>query len=491
MPSVRRFGLILVTAAFMSSNFLGSAALAASAPTTPAPSAKASEFEDGSGKTNPDGTRPDRPAVVKGVLPKAQVKATATGQLPECPPSLMAKCQFVPAAYQQNDPTNPRSYGNYDTANRPADGIKINTIVIHDTEGSLASALATFQDPTSYASANYVIDTDGTVYQTVLNKDIAWHAGNWYANMHAIGIEHVGVAAQGNTSYTDAMYRSSAQLTRWLASQYGIPLDRQHIVGHDNVPGPTPAYTAGMHWDPGPFWNWQHYMALLGAPVVSTAGPTSELVTISPRWKSNQPPVTECANGTCTTLPTQSANFVYLHTSASDDAPLLSDPAIHPDGGAGTTQIEDWSATADYGQQFAVAGRQGDWTGIWYGGQVGWFKNAPGACTALPTTGKLITPRSGLASIPMYGRAYPEASAYPATIPAQSVVPLQYSIPAGQSYATTGSVPADYYYAKTIDSSLPGDHTLVVGQDSYLEIQFNHRVAYVKQSDVAESLAQR
>jgi hypothetical protein len=368
--------------------------------------------------------------------------------------------------------------------------MKINTIVIHDTEGSLASALATFQDPGSYASAHYVIDADGSVYQTVLNRDVAWHAGNWYANMHSIGIEHVGTAVQGSTSYTAAMYRSSAQLTRWLASRYGIPLDRQHIVGHDNVPGPTAAYTTGMHWDPGPFWNWQRYMTLLGARVVPTAGPGSELMTISPRWKSNQPTVTQCVNGTCTTLPAQSANFVYLHQSPSDEAPLLSDPAIHPDGGPGTTQIDDWSATADYGQQFAVADRQGDWTGIWYDGQVGWFKNAPRSRTAQPTRGRLITPGPGLASIPVYGRAYPEASAYPGPVPVQSVVPLQYSIPAGQAYPTAGAVPADYYYAKTIDSSLPSDHTVVVGQDTYLEIQFNHRVAYVKQSDVTESSAQ-
>ncbi len=28
-----------------------------------------------------------------------------------------------------------------------------------------------------------------------------------------------------------------------------------------------PATSPGMHWDPGPYWDWEHYMRLLGAPI--------------------------------------------------------------------------------------------------------------------------------------------------------------------------------------------------------------------------------
>jgi hypothetical protein len=45
-------------------------------------------------------------------------------------------------------------------------------------------------------------------------------------------------------------------------------------------------------------------------------------------------------------------------------------------------------------------------------------------------------------------------------------------------------VPAAYYYAKTIDGSLPGDHTVIRGQTRYYPIEFNHRHAFVKLSDV-------
>jgi hypothetical protein len=36
-------------------------------------------------------------------------------------------------------------------------------------------------------------------------------------------------------------------------------------------------YQAGMHWDPGTYFNWAHFMALAGAPIVprGTAGTSS------------------------------------------------------------------------------------------------------------------------------------------------------------------------------------------------------------------------
>ncbi|HVQ43497.1 MAG TPA: peptidoglycan recognition family protein [Candidatus Saccharimonadia bacterium] len=433
----------------------------------------------------------------RGAGPSAAITPTAPSLLnprPECPPGLT--CKFVPAAYQQDDPADPSNYGNYDLANRPSGGLRsqpgvglaINSVVIHDTEGSLANTLAVFQDPTQYRSAHYVIDTDGTVYQMIQTKNVAWHAGNWYVNEHSIGIEHVGHAAQGGTEYTPAMYRSSALLVRYLASRFNIPLDRQHIVGHDNVSAPIPGLMAGMHYDPGPFWNWQYYQALLGIPVVPTAALGSPLVTIAPNWPINQPPTIGCApdGSNCAPLPKQPANFVYLHTAPSDTAPLLSDAALHPDGSPGTIHIDDWSATAAYGQQFALADHHDDWTAIWYAGQKAWFRNPAQILAALPTRGQLIKPRADLASIPVYGRAYPEAAAYAGKqVPVQAIMPIQYTIPAGQAYATTGPVPTDYYWSWYIDASFnPDDHTVIVGTERYLEIQLGHRTAYVKASDV-------
>ena len=109
--------------------------------------------------------------------------------------------------------------------------------------------------------------SDGHVWQHVNANDVAWHAGNWYVNMHSIGIEHEGFAAQGATWFTESLYRNSAKLVSYLAAKNDIPLDRAHIIGHDQVPGTIPSTVAGMHWDPGPYWDWEHYFDLLGAPI--------------------------------------------------------------------------------------------------------------------------------------------------------------------------------------------------------------------------------
>jgi N-acetyl-anhydromuramyl-L-alanine amidase AmpD len=431
--------------------------------------------------------RPDRGPVARLGLRREPASASNV----DCPPSL--HCQFVPAAYQENPGGDPGNYGDYDMANRPA-GLRINSIVIHDTEESYPDTIATFQNPESFVSANYVIQSaTGDITEMVRPQNVAWAVGDWYYNTHSISIEHEGFAAQGAAWYTQAMYQASSKLVRYLAHRFGVPLDRAHIIGHDNVPGPTDATTASQHWDPGPFWNWNYYMGLLQgksqqaerASGGSAGRDGHGLVTIDPDWARNQPPVTDCQSGTCVTLPTQPASFVYLHTQPGDSAPLLSDPELHPDGSAGTTQDSDWSDKAPAGEQYAIAGQQGDWTGIWFGGQTGWFYNPPGAGqTARYAGGTVITPKPGLASIPVYGSAFPEASAYPSVVPVRANDPLAYQIPAGQKYVTTGLVPDDFYYAVTFDSSLPDDHTVIHGTTRYYQIILNHRLFYVNAADV-------
>ena len=130
----------------------------------------------------------------------------------------------------------------------------IRYVVIHTIEGSAQGAISWFQNSRSNVSAHYVVSYSGTIYQCVRDKDIAWHAGNWYYNTHSIGIEHEGYAFRNY--WTDREYRASAALTRWICLTYGIPMDRAHIIGHNEVPGAT-------HRDPGPYFNWNYYMSLV------------------------------------------------------------------------------------------------------------------------------------------------------------------------------------------------------------------------------------
>jgi hypothetical protein len=99
-------------------------------------------------------------------------------------------------------------------------------------------------------------------------------------------------------------------------------------------------------------------------------------------------------------------------------------------------------------------------------------------------SGQVITPKVGLASIPVYGATYPELSAYPPAVPMIKIVKLGYTIPAGQEYPVMGTVPTDYYYAATINSSRTDDHTVIIGKTAYFQISFNHRRFFVRTSDV-------
>jgi hypothetical protein len=405
----------------------------------------------------------------------------AAGGDVECPRSI--GCEWIPAPYED---LGDGDYGNHDLADRPHSQ-KIRYIVIHDTEGSYETTLNLVQDPT-YVSWHYTLRaSDGHIAQHVKAKDVAWHAGNWYVNAKSIGLEHEGYAARG-TWYTEAMYRTSAKLVAYLAKKYDIPLDRQHILGHDTVQGITPSSVAGMHWDPGPYWDWAHYFDLLDAPFTEKGGPRSGAVTIAPEFATNNPGFTGCENspgppgeGIPPECGTWGSSAVVLRTEPRDDAPLLLDVGSNPPDGTSTMDVADIGSRVGTGQQFAVADTRGEWTAIWYLGQQGWFHNPHRSPTALPATAIVATPKAGRTSIPVYGRAYPEAAAYPSDVPVQAIVPLQYALPAGQEYVVGMKADTEYYRAVTFD---PAHHKVIRGSLVYYQIQFGHRVAYVMASDV-------
>lgn len=83
---------------------------------------------------------------------------------------------------------------NFNSANYKKTGFTIHHAATTDFSG----IGRTFQNTARQASAHYGVEP-GHVQQYVADKDVAWHAGNSWANAHTIGIECVnsGGEAQG------------------------------------------------------------------------------------------------------------------------------------------------------------------------------------------------------------------------------------------------------------------------------------------------------
>jgi hypothetical protein len=162
---------------------------------------------------------------------------------------------------------------NYAHAHRAASAIQM--VVVHSIEGSYGGAISWFRNPRARASANFVVSRDGSVTQMVPTWDVAWHAGNGWVNRHSLGIEHEGFSTVAAT-FTDAEYRASAQLIAQLLRRYGIPADRRHVIGHNQVPDPNhPGLTGGFshHTDPGRYWNWGRYMSYVRSYLAGATPP--------------------------------------------------------------------------------------------------------------------------------------------------------------------------------------------------------------------------
>jgi N-acetyl-anhydromuramyl-L-alanine amidase AmpD len=156
-----------------------------------------------------------------------------------------------PPPYYPDTDWIPAAAGNYQVGRA---GASIQMIVIHETDGTYFSAINWFRNPRSRSSAHYLVRAwDGKIAQFVAESDMAYHAK--IANPFTIGIEHEYDPRHG-IGHTAVQYESSASLVCAIARRYGIPIDREHIVGHNELRG-------NDHRDPGPTWNWTYYMSLV------------------------------------------------------------------------------------------------------------------------------------------------------------------------------------------------------------------------------------
>lgn len=230
-------------------------------------------------------------------------------------------------------------------------GERVEYIVIHYTAISYERTLRAFTSPASRVSAHYVVRQDGHLTSMVSEGDTAWQAGNYWVNLRSIGIElELGLEDGTSRTYTDAQYYTTAALACGIAARHGIPLDRQHVIGHSEIPG-----TGKI--DPGPMWDWPHfmYLASLCAPA-SPVGLKAGLVA-----QSDWPKLGIGEQGTYTlTLrnegrvawrkgDTTEVRIALTHTTRDQtyvgngwplpDRPAVQEEAIVPPGGTATFKI--------------------------------------------------------------------------------------------------------------------------------------------------------
>ncbi len=164
-------------------------------------------------------------------------------------------------------------------------GTAISMVAIHFVQGTYAGCISWFKNCSASASSHYVMrSSDGQVTQMVLESNKAWHIGS--ENPYTLGTEHEGYV-NNIAWFTNAMYQSSADLTRDMCTSNGINPLRCYfgpgcsgttqqcqqgtcvkIKGHQMYPNQS-------HSDPGPLWNWDKFYKLINnTPVVTTVTAT-------------------------------------------------------------------------------------------------------------------------------------------------------------------------------------------------------------------------
>lgn len=152
-------------------------------------------------------------------------------------------------------------------------------VVIHTAEveclpGAAAAVAHYFAAPPApEASAHYVVGPD-LVVGCVREDDTAWHAPG--ANTVGIGIELTARATWSTEQWAapevGAMLERAAALVAAICRRHGIPIARldsaalqRHepgITGHVDV---SKAWHGSDHWDPGPRFPWDHFLALVSS----------------------------------------------------------------------------------------------------------------------------------------------------------------------------------------------------------------------------------
>lgn len=138
-------------------------------------------------------------------------------------------------------------------------------LVIHSMIGTMEGSLSWFKNPTSKVSAHYLVSKQGEIVCAVKPELAAWHCKNFNSMSIGIEFEDLNPKTKKNSMndpkwFTPAQLDKGAELVATLMLRYKIPLD--HVIGHNDKMLAAPPYN-NDHKDPGPYWPWEEFRALV------------------------------------------------------------------------------------------------------------------------------------------------------------------------------------------------------------------------------------
>lgn len=106
------------------------------------------------------------------------------------------------------------------------------------------------------ASAHYFVGHNGEVFQSVLDRDVAWHCGAttykhpYCRNTNSIGIELCCRKGANGWYFEEATIKAAKELTKQLMKKYNIPV--ANVIRHYDVTGkvcPEPFVRDSQAWN--------------------------------------------------------------------------------------------------------------------------------------------------------------------------------------------------------------------------------------------------
>jgi len=172
-------------------------------------------------------------------------------------------------------------------------GTNVDTYVHHYIgTGTVAGAISWFQNCDANVSAHFIIEEDGTVYQSVRTDNKAWHCGaaGYPNNSRSIGTEHDATVTHPERWNSPEMLQASADLTNYFCDQYEINKERTDgpggICGHDDMPGTNTDCPGPLPWDTWLAYFHESSDNQLPQPEEPTSGETGVSKPVAFQWDS-------------------------------------------------------------------------------------------------------------------------------------------------------------------------------------------------------------